>query len=319
MKVLFMSEEHSIKRKLAAQIALHYSEGKADIYQLKTSFDPIDHQIQPILEEEGIPFSTDGVQIAENMNQEMYDVIIMLCKSFRRKLLSFPGFPALLYWPIDNPVKRGHAPHQIQDSLRETRDDLIKKLDHFFNDGYIDAFYRQGNQLNDLLNDKSQGVVRFNREEIITGVSDEAAKLSGYDKDTLLGKPLHFLIIDDTISRHALAVTDEGVAFRECELKLKRQDKEVVNIHCTFRSLSRDRGLGGYLSFIESREEPVIQPMEGTRGLDRLSWDRVEASLKQTGGNRTKAARVLGVGRATVYRFLEREKMQGRTPKTELV
>jgi PAS domain S-box-containing protein len=170
-----------------------------------------------------------------------------------------------------------------------------------------------------LLNDKSQGVVRFNREEIITGVSDEAAKLSGYDKDTLLGKPLHFLIIDDTISRHALAVTDEGVAFRECELKLKRQDKEVVNIHCTFRSLSRDRGLGGYLSFIESREEPVIQPMEGTRGLDRLSWDRVEASLKQTGGNRTKAARVLGVGRATFYRFLEREKMQGRTPKTELV
>ena len=78
------------------------------------------------------------------------------------------------------------------------------------------------------------------------------------------------------------------------------------------------KGLGGYISFEESREEAVIQPMEGSRGLDRLSWDRIEASLKQTAGNRTKAARVLGVGRATFYRFLEREKMQGRTPKTPI-
>ncbi len=42
-----------------------------------------------------------------------------------------------------------------------------------------------------------------------------------------------------------------------------------------------------------------------SRGPSRkLDSDRVASALKQTGGNKAKAARLLGVGRATLYRFL---------------
>jgi len=41
---------------------------------------------------------------------------------------------------------------------------------------------------------------------------------------------------------------------------------------------------------------------ESSRKLDR---DRVSAALKETGGNKAKAARLLEVGRATLYRFLD--------------
>jgi len=37
----------------------------------------------------------------------------------------------------------------------------------------------------------------------------------------------------------------------------------------------------------------------------KLNPERVKDALKQSGGNRTSAARLLGVGRATLYRFLE--------------
>jgi DNA-binding NtrC family response regulator len=41
------------------------------------------------------------------------------------------------------------------------------------------------------------------------------------------------------------------------------------------------------------------------RGPDRkLNAEAVQAALERTGGNKAKAARVLGVGRATLYRFL---------------
>lgn len=319
MRILFMSEEHSIKRKLAAHIASHFANGKAEIHLFRTAFDPTDYMLDSVLKEVEVPRNDDDILRAQNLSVESYDIVIMLCKCFRRRMLNFVGFPAKIYWPLDNPVQKGASPTQIMSSLRSLRDELMVKLKHLFEDGYLDAFQRHINQISDIFDDHSQGIVKFNREEIITGMNEEALKMTGFEADAIYGKPLHFLIPDDTVSRHALAVTDEGVSFKQTELRMKRADKEIVKINATFKALVREKGLGGYIAFEESREEPVIQPMEGSRGLDRLSWDRVEASLKQTGGNRTKAARILGVGRATFYRFLEREKMQGRTPKTELV
>ncbi|MBW2181680.1 MAG: helix-turn-helix domain-containing protein, partial [Deltaproteobacteria bacterium] len=45
--------------------------------------------------------------------------------------------------------------------------------------------------------------------------------------------------------------------------------------------------------------------MSHSRGPSKkLAIDSVKSALKQTGGNKAKAARLLGVGRATLYRFL---------------
>ena len=38
----------------------------------------------------------------------------------------------------------------------------------------------------------------------------------------------------------------------------------------------------------------------------RLTPDAVGAAIEKAGGNRSKAAKLLGVGRATLYRFLEK-------------
>jgi PAS domain S-box-containing protein len=47
-------------------------------------------------------------------------------------------------------------------------------------------------------------------------------------------------------------------------------------------------------------------PMEMTLPQGKLSVESVKAALTKTGGNKSKAARVLRVGRATLYRFLTR-------------
>jgi transcriptional regulator with PAS, ATPase and Fis domain len=39
----------------------------------------------------------------------------------------------------------------------------------------------------------------------------------------------------------------------------------------------------------------------------KLETDRVKKALIKSGGNKAKAARILGVGRATLYRFLQSE------------
>ena len=53
---------------------------------------------------------------------------------------------------------------------------------------------------------------------------------------------------------------------------------------------------------MELRDLAGLSPSRGPS--KKLDIDRVRSALKQTGGNKAKAARLLGVGRATLYRFL---------------
>ncbi|RLB90655.1 MAG: sigma-54-dependent Fis family transcriptional regulator, partial [Deltaproteobacteria bacterium] len=51
----------------------------------------------------------------------------------------------------------------------------------------------------------------------------------------------------------------------------------------------------------QNADRPLSRETIPARG--KLDIESVKAAVKQTGGNKSKAARVLGVGRATLYRF----------------
>jgi DNA-binding NtrC family response regulator len=59
---------------------------------------------------------------------------------------------------------------------------------------------------------------------------------------------------------------------------------------------------GSGMTFSSPREPDILPEPGPARG--RLDVASVKAALTKTGGNKSKAARVLGVGRATLYRFL---------------
>jgi DNA-binding NtrC family response regulator len=54
---------------------------------------------------------------------------------------------------------------------------------------------------------------------------------------------------------------------------------------------------------IELKSKKAEKPSRGP--LRRLNSKNVESALVESGGNKAKAARILGVGRATLYRFLK--------------
>ncbi|MCP3943265.1 MAG: PAS domain-containing protein [Desulfobacteraceae bacterium] len=53
---------------------------------------------------------------------------------------------------------------------------------------------------------------------------------------------------------------------------------------------------------------PDFSPMQAPLPRGKLTIESVKIALTKTGGNKSKAARVLGVGRATLYRFLAQNK-----------
>lgn len=87
-----------------------------------------------------------------------------------------------------------------------------------------------------------------------------------------------------------------------------RELKNVIQfsvVRCrTSKILPRDLPL----EIIQQMPEPLTLPdtprTELPLARGKLSVEAVKAALKKTGGNKSKAARALGVGRATLYRFL---------------
>ena len=70
----------------------------------------------------------------------------------------------------------------------------------------------------------------------------------------------------------------------------------------TPRDLPRDMAEEAGAPAPVSRPEPETPEIQAVRG--KLTPEAVKTALIKTGGNKSKAARVLGVGRATLYRFL---------------
>ncbi len=59
---------------------------------------------------------------------------------------------------------------------------------------------------------------------------------------------------------------------------------------------------------VEEEATPLPEPGIARGRRPKLSGAAVERALAATGGNKARAARLLGVGRATLYRFLDRQK-----------
>ena len=54
--------------------------------------------------------------------------------------------------------------------------------------------------------------------------------------------------------------------------------------------------------------------VEGEQLIEQLEGEAILRTLQSTGGNVSKAAQVMGLSRATVYRRLHAYRAQGRTP-----
>ncbi len=97
-------------------------------------------------------------------------------------------------------------------------------------------------------------------------------------------------ILEDLTLRKSLAINEAGKLARE---RIERLTKEIGGLirQAEKISIQIDYGRKGEL------EEAIKKEQEETKKV-------IERTLAQTGGDKTAAAALLGIGRRTIYRYL---------------
>ncbi|MCK5312923.1 MAG: sigma-54-dependent Fis family transcriptional regulator, partial [Desulfobacteraceae bacterium] len=80
---------------------------------------------------------------------------------------------------------------------------------------------------------------------------------------------------------------------------VRSRGKKILPTHLPLE-ITKDKDVAKGLGIRHPEQEAVPLKVKG-----KLDIDSVKAAIRRTGGNKSKAARVLGVGRATLYRFLD--------------
>lgn len=112
---------------------------------------------------------------------------------------------------------------------------------------------------------------------------------------------------------------------KESGISIKRIDPEALNAMVNFRWPGNVRELANVVQYamIQSRGNEISLihlPAEITRATGRneehrkgrkpkLELKEIKSTLKETAGNKAKAAQLLGVSRTTLYRYLETQKV----------
>ena len=71
------------------------------------------------------------------------------------------------------------------------------------------------------------------------------------------------------------------------------KSQHVDSIRASVQSILKARG--------KSNVQSKISPASAEKSLDEIEKDHILSTLKETGGNYSKAARILGISRVTLY------------------
>jgi len=189
-RVLFLCTGKSGRSQMAATFAKTISPKAAEIVCAGDERWMIEPAAIQTMREIGLKLPARLEYAVEDVKSSYYDIVVTLCNQSAESCPTFPGSPARLHWPLDDPAKLTNGVPE-EEIYRRVRDDIRERITGLFQHGFLEALMQVRMTFGSLLDNLTDGVMAHDLDRRIYFFNKAAERITGYSSKEVVGKDCH--------------------------------------------------------------------------------------------------------------------------------
>ncbi len=196
IRILFLSLHGSNRSQMAHGFAGKLIDSKEVVIvnagMTSKSPDPL---MVKAMAEAGIDISNQPNQALADLDSTAFDLVIALSEQAHVDCSLLPGTPAMIRWDIADPIvsnningRNKHNEEEMLVQLRQTRDEIQRRVEDFFRGGYLPATVTLKHNSEMILDHFTDGIIAHDSNRRITWFNRAAERITGYDRRDVIGR-----------------------------------------------------------------------------------------------------------------------------------
>jgi PAS domain S-box-containing protein len=127
----------------------------------------------------------------QEIQYQLFDVVVTLCNHANEICPTFPGSPARINWPLMDPAKMNASEEQMLDAFYMLRDEIRQRVESLFHHDFFRSMQQSRRTLSTLLDNLTDGVLAHDFERRIFFFNKAAEEITGFEYSEVVGRDCH--------------------------------------------------------------------------------------------------------------------------------
>ncbi|MDP6631188.1 MAG: sigma 54-interacting transcriptional regulator [Kiritimatiellia bacterium] len=263
MNILFLCRKNAGSSQMAEAFARARSDQDVEVTSAGLDAAPLHPMAIKVMAEVGVDLSKAKPKKLGDLSDMDFDVVITLCRDVVDQLPVLPGFPATVHWDLNPPGEVEGKEDVVLQAFRQSRDEVKRLVDDFFDRGYQAAlqFARECEGM--LLDNVSDGILAHDLSRRVFHFNKAAEEITGYKREEIIGKDCHDVFPGRLCGGKCLFCEDPvpsgpGSVKREIDINTKGGERRTVDSTLRMMTDVDGRDIGVLLSFHDVTRERAL-------------------------------------------------------------
>jgi len=270
-----------------------------------------------VMKNHGIDISSQHPKSISDLEEYRFDLAITLYTTPQQHYLTLAGAPAVVHWALDDPASCVGSDAGLKNKFKKRFEKIKTLVTDLFDRGYVEAFVSQKKNVDNLLNNLTEGIIAHDLNRKIFFFSEGAAKLTGLSPTAVIGRDCHdvfnprlcgifcsFCDQDDIAhfqnKHYSTVIHDVDGSRKELDVTIvpmKDEREKFVGViaslgdHTSLKSLERELGKQKSFEGIVARDQKMLQIFQQIR--DVALYDSPVNIQGETGTGKELVARAI--------------------------